>query len=46
VRPLAALPIAMGVALLGFRPSERYGAGVVDGALLVGALLALAWPVP
>ncbi len=41
VRPLAALPLAMGVALLGFRPSERYGAGVVDGALLVGALVAL-----
>jgi 4-hydroxybenzoate polyprenyltransferase len=46
VRPLAALPIAMGVALLGFRPSERYGAGVVDGALLVGALFALVWPTP
>jgi 4-hydroxybenzoate polyprenyltransferase len=44
VRPLAALPIAMGAALLGFRPTERYGALFVDGALLAGALLALAWP--
>ena len=44
VRPLAALPVAMGVALIGFRPTERYGAGVVDGALGVGALVALAWP--
>jgi 4-hydroxybenzoate polyprenyltransferase len=42
VRPLAALPVAMGAALLGFRPSERYGALVVDGALLAGALAALA----
>jgi hypothetical protein len=31
----------MGVAVLGFRPSERYGALVVDGALLVGSLAAL-----
>ena len=30
--------------LLGFRPSERYGALVVDGALLLGSLLALGWP--
>jgi len=42
VRPLAALPAAMGVALAGFRPSERYGGLVVDGALLVGAVAALA----
>jgi 4-hydroxybenzoate polyprenyltransferase len=41
VRPLAALPVAMGAAVLGFRPSERYGALVVDGALLAGALAAL-----
>jgi 4-hydroxybenzoate polyprenyltransferase len=41
VRPLAALPVAMGAALAGFRPSERYGALVVDGALLAGALAAL-----
>jgi 4-hydroxybenzoate polyprenyltransferase len=44
VRPLAALPLAMGAAVLGFRPTERYGALVVDGALLVGSLLALGWP--
>jgi 4-hydroxybenzoate polyprenyltransferase len=43
VRPLAALPLAMGAALLGFRPSERYGALAVDGALLAGALAALAF---
>ena len=43
-RPLAALPLTMGAAVLGFRPSERYGALVVDGALLFGSLLALAWP--
>jgi len=42
VRPLAALPLAMSAAVLGFRPSERYGALVVDGALLVGSLAALA----
>jgi 4-hydroxybenzoate polyprenyltransferase len=42
VRPLAALPLAMGAAALGFRPTERYGALVVDGALLVGSLAALA----
>jgi len=41
LRPLAALPVAMAVAAAGFRPSERYGALVVDGALLVGAGLAL-----
>jgi len=41
LRPLAALPAAMGVAAVGFRPSERYGGFVVDGALLAGALLAL-----
>lgn len=44
VRPLAALPLAMAAAVLGFRPSERYGALCVDGALLAGALLALVWP--
>ena len=44
VRPLAALPLAMAAAVLGFRPTERYGALYVDGALLAGALLALAWP--
>jgi len=38
---LLALPVAMAAAVVGFRPSERYGAWVVDGALLVGALAAL-----
>jgi hypothetical protein len=42
VRPLAALPLAMGVAAAAFRPSERYGALAVDGALLAGALAAVA----
>jgi hypothetical protein len=42
VRPLLALPLAMAVAAAAFRPSERYGALVVDGALLAGALVALA----
>jgi hypothetical protein len=42
VRPLAALPLAMGAAAAAFRPSERYGALAVDGALLLGALAALA----
>lgn len=46
VRRLAALPVAMGIAVVGFRPGERYGAAVVDGALLAGALAALAWPAP
>jgi hypothetical protein len=41
LRPLVALPAAMGAAVWGFRPSERYGALAVDGALLLGALLAL-----
>ena len=45
VRPLAALPVAMALAVGAYRPGERYGAIVVDGALLVGSLLALAWPV-
>lgn len=42
VRPLAWLPIVMAAAVAGFRPTERYGGLVVDGALLVGSLLALA----
>jgi 4-hydroxybenzoate polyprenyltransferase len=44
VQPLAALPLAMAAAVLRFRSSERYGALVVDGALLAGALVALVWP--
>lgn len=39
--PLAALPAAVFVVLLPFRPTERYGLVVVDGALLAGALLTL-----
>jgi hypothetical protein len=42
VRPLAAVPLAMLLVLLPFRQSERYGLVAVDGALLVGALLACA----
>ena len=42
VRPLGALPLALGAAVVGFRPSERYGALVVDGALLAGSLVTLA----
>lgn len=41
VRPLALLPAALLLALARFRAEERYGLLVVDGALLVGALLAL-----
>ncbi len=41
VRPLAAVPAAILASLLGFRPSERYGLIVVDGALLAGALVAI-----
>jgi 4-hydroxybenzoate polyprenyltransferase len=42
LRPLGLVCAATFAALLGFRPSERYGLGVVDGALLLGALAALA----
>jgi len=41
-RHLVALPLATLAVLLPFRPSERYGLVVVDGALLVGALIAAA----
>ncbi len=41
-RPLAAIPLATLAVLVPFRASERYGLLVVDGALLVGALCALA----
>jgi len=41
IRPLGLVGAATLVALLGFRPTERYGLAVVDGALLVGALGAL-----
>lgn len=42
VRPLGLVGAATVAALLGFRRSERYGLAVVDGALLVGAVAALA----
>jgi 4-hydroxybenzoate polyprenyltransferase len=35
---LAWIPFFEGLALMGFRPTERYGHLVVDGAFLVGAL--------
>jgi hypothetical protein len=41
VRPLGAVPLAMAAALVRFRSGERYGLGVVDGALIVGAAVAL-----
>jgi len=41
-RGLGAVPLATGIAMLGFRHGERYGLGAVDGALVAGALLALA----
>ncbi|MDH3686046.1 MAG: hypothetical protein OEP95_07460 [Myxococcales bacterium] len=42
VRPLAAIGALTGLALVGFRPSERYGLGIVDGALVLGGLAAFA----
>ena len=41
--PIPLIPIALGnlVALLFFQPSERYGLGVLDGAILAGALIGL-----
>jgi hypothetical protein len=42
LRALAWLPATTALAVALFRPGERYGMGVVDGALLLGALLALA----
>jgi hypothetical protein len=43
VRPLGLVALATLVALAAFRPSERYGLGVLDGALALGALGALAF---
>jgi hypothetical protein len=43
VAPLAAVPLVTLGALLRFRGGERYGLLVVDGALLAGALVAIAW---
>jgi hypothetical protein len=42
VRPFGAVAVATGLALLGFRASERYVLGVLDGALIAGALASLA----
>jgi hypothetical protein len=41
VAPLAAIPAAEALALCSFRSSERFGHLAVDGALLVGALIAI-----
>jgi 4-hydroxybenzoate polyprenyltransferase len=38
---LAPLPVAVAAAVLGFRPSERYAAWAIDGALALGAALTL-----
>lgn len=42
VRPLVCIPAATGLALVRFDAEEGYGLVVVDGALLAGALAALA----
>jgi len=42
VRPLAAVGAFTLCALVGFRATERYGLGVVDGALVLGGLSAFA----
>ena len=39
---LIAIPLATLVALAGYRPTERFGPLFVDGALLVGSLIAVA----
>jgi hypothetical protein len=41
VRPLGAVALATGVALLRFRRTEHYGLGILDGALTAGALATL-----
>jgi hypothetical protein len=42
VRPLAAVGVLTWLALHRFRRTERYGLGVIDGALVAGALASLA----
>ena len=42
LRALLAMPAAMALAAAGFRPTERYAALAVDGAVLVGAAIATA----
>ena len=44
IRPLAAIPISMFLVAAAYQPGERYGALVVDGALIAGGLVALAMP--
>lgn len=46
VGPLVCIPGCVGLALAGFRPGERYGLVVVDGALLLGGVAALALSSP
>jgi 4-hydroxybenzoate polyprenyltransferase len=41
VRPLGAVALATGVALLRFRRTEHYSLGILDGALTIGALASL-----
>lgn len=41
-RVLLPIPVATGLVLLAFQPSERFGLVAVDGALLLGAALSLA----
>ena len=46
MRPLAWVPACVALALVGFRPTERYGLVAVDGALLLGGAAALALSIP
>jgi hypothetical protein len=41
VQPLMAVPALTALALFSYRPGEVYGFLAVDGALFVGALIAL-----
>lgn len=43
VRPLVAIPLATLAVLVPFRRDERYGLLLVDGALLAGAAVSIAW---
>jgi hypothetical protein len=40
---LVPVPLLTLAALLGFRPTERFGLVAVDGALLLGAAVSIAW---
>jgi hypothetical protein len=37
------VPLLTLAALVGFRPTERFGLVAVDGALLLGAAVSIAW---